>query len=70
MLFGEVQSRIVVSVSDKNIGELEALAASHNINTTRIGTVVENVFSIQGCLDTTVSELRRVYETALPNLLQ
>lgn len=70
VLFGEVQSRIVVSVPDKNISELEALAASHNINITRIGTVVENVFSIQGCLDTTVSELRSIYETALPNLLQ
>lgn len=70
VLFGEVQSRIVVSLSDKNIGELQNLAASHNIRTTHIGTVVENVFSIKGCLDTTVNELRRVYETTLPNLLQ
>lgn len=70
ILFGEVQSRIIVSLPDKNIAELQALAAAHNITATIIGTVVEKKFTVAHSLETSVDELRRVYETALPRLLE
>jgi phosphoribosylformylglycinamidine synthase len=69
VLFGEVQSRIVVSLPEKQVPALEALAAHHRIGLVRIGTVVAETFAIAGCIETTVPELRKVYEMALPKLL-
>ncbi|MFY8000893.1 MAG: phosphoribosylformylglycinamidine synthase subunit PurL [Candidatus Kapaibacteriota bacterium] len=69
VLFGEVQSRIVVSLPEKQVPALEALAAHHRIGLVRIGRVVAETFAIAGCIETTVPELRKVYEMALPKLL-
>lgn len=69
VLFGEVQSRILVALPKENITSLEALASKHDIRISRIGTVVERMFIIQQCVETTVEQLRHVYETALPHLL-
>ncbi|MCU0424613.1 MAG: phosphoribosylformylglycinamidine synthase subunit PurL [Candidatus Kapabacteria bacterium] len=70
VLFGEVQSRIIVALPESNGAALGELAAKHGIHVNRIGTTVEGIFSIADCVETSVPELRRVYETALPNLVQ
>lgn len=70
VLFGEVQSRIIVSLPPANVSKLQEICASHDIQCTRIGTVQENVFEIKGVLSTSTKQLRDVYEGALPNIMQ
>lgn len=69
VLFGETQSRILVSLPEEHISALEALTAKHSIGLSRIGTVVQEKFTIVGCIETSIGELRTVYEEALPKLL-
>ncbi len=70
VLFGEIQSRIIVSLSEENIAQVQQICASHGIRATRIGTVKESVFSIQHLVNTSVDALRTAYEGALPALMQ
>jgi phosphoribosylformylglycinamidine synthase subunit PurL len=69
MLFGESQSRIVVSLATNNMQELHALADTYGITATRIGIVTRGTFTIDGALSTTVDDLRYAYESALPTLM-
>jgi phosphoribosylformylglycinamidine synthase len=68
-LFGEIQSRIVVSAQPEALSSLEDLANDHALRTTRIGVVERDIFSLNDVLLTNVQELRRIYESALPALL-
>jgi phosphoribosylformylglycinamidine synthase len=69
VLFGEVQSRIVVSLEQTNSAKLQELCASHGIRLTQIGMVQEGVFSIKDFISTSVEQLRNVYEGALPKIM-
>jgi phosphoribosylformylglycinamidine synthase subunit PurL len=68
-LFGEAQSRIVVSLAEENLPALKELCALHGIEHVRLGKVVAKKFSIAGVLETSVDALRKAYEEALPRLL-
>ena len=70
VLFGEIQSRIVVSASEGSIQKIKELCALHAIRCTNIGIVQEGVFEINGLLQATVEDLRRVYEGALPGIMK
>jgi phosphoribosylformylglycinamidine synthase subunit PurL len=69
VLFGETQSRIIVSLPMEHAAALEILAAEHRVFFTCIGTVQQEIFAIEGVLSTTVQELRTVYESSLPSLM-
>jgi phosphoribosylformylglycinamidine synthase len=69
LLFGEAQSRIVVSLPQENMTKLNELCALHGISHTQLGTVVEHSFIIHAVLQTSVDELCEVYENALPRLV-
>jgi len=69
-LFGEAQSRIVVSLPSSAMAALEALCAEHRVQFQHIGTVVECTFTIRGVVESSVQQLCEVYERALPNLLE
>jgi phosphoribosylformylglycinamidine synthase len=68
-LFGESQSRVVVSLSDDNFAKLESLANANNIELRKIGQVTKERFSIEGCISTTVNELKLAYEGAIPEIM-
>jgi phosphoribosylformylglycinamidine synthase len=70
LLFGESQSRIIVSVDPVNFLKLEFLCMKNDVEIKRIGKVVKDTFSIDGCIETTVKELRNTYETAIPELMK
>ncbi|MCS6807257.1 MAG: phosphoribosylformylglycinamidine synthase subunit PurL [Bacteroidota bacterium] len=70
MMFGEIQSRILVALPHTNIPMLERLSAAYEVSVQHIGTVVEDVFKIVGYMETSIYRLRSVYESALPALLQ
>jgi phosphoribosylformylglycinamidine synthase len=68
-LFGESQSRIVVSLPQENCQAFEKLCQDNNVRFWEIGEVVKEKFNIEGCLDTTVSRLREEYERVIPEIM-
>ncbi len=69
LLFGEDQSRIVISVAPEHSAETLAHAANMGIPATVIGTVGGEMLTIKGCLSVRVEELRAAYNGALSNAL-
>jgi phosphoribosylformylglycinamidine synthase II len=65
LLFSESQSRIIVSVEEKNLGQLQELAASHRVPAQVIGTVGGSRLTIQPFLQLPVEELRSVWANGL-----
>jgi len=69
-LFGEVPSRIVVSCPPAARGDLEALAASHDVPLTYLGVVHGARLRLGPHIDLPVSDLARAYEEGLPRALE
>lgn len=68
-LFGEAQSRVVVSVSSSKTNELETLLASRNVSFTRLGNVKGTNVVIDGENFGSVSEFKTPYETSIESYL-
>jgi phosphoribosylformylglycinamidine synthase len=69
-LFGEAQSRILVTIEAGDASKLEDLGRRLRVPLLRIGITTEDArFRLGEEIDLAVDELRRVYEEALPSLL-
>ena len=68
-LFGEAQSRIVVSVAPKSAWKLERLAARWQIGTTRLGRVGGKRFILKGYIDLSLQEMGEAWWGGLEKLL-
>lgn len=68
-IFGESQSRVIVSLNKDRLGKLEETCKANNVEFYQIGKVVKDTFSIDSVLNTTVNELDRVYESVIPDLV-
>ena len=68
-IFGESQSRIVVSVSKNNLDNFIDLCKKNNLFFEKLGEVIENNFIIKDVVTTTVTELTKQYENAIPNIM-
>jgi phosphoribosylformylglycinamidine synthase subunit PurL len=68
-LFGESQSRVVVSVSSSKTKELEALLSSQKVSFTKLGTVKGINIVIDGENFGSVSEFKTPYETSIESYL-
>jgi phosphoribosylformylglycinamidine synthase len=69
-LFGESQSRVIVSVNPAKVAAFEALLKAHNTPFTRLGSVrADGQLNINGTTVLTVSEARELYEGTLPKYL-
>lgn len=66
-LFGESQSRVLVSLNPANEEELKNICNEFNISFNKIGRVVKNTFSIEGCIQSSVTEFRSIWENAIPD---
>lgn len=69
IIFGEAQSRIVISVPEFHRSEVERLCAAADIDSHYLGVVTSEYFTIKNLVVTTVQELRTVYSGALPAAL-
>jgi phosphoribosylformylglycinamidine synthase subunit PurL len=69
LLFSESQSRIVVSLQEKDLSQLQEIAAAQGVALQVIGAVGGSRFSIQPILQLPVDELRSVWSSALGNRL-
>lgn len=66
ILFGESQSRVVVSLNPDKEEELKRICNENNVPFKKIGKVTKNNFLIDGCIQTNVAELRKTWEEAIP----
>jgi phosphoribosylformylglycinamidine synthase len=71
LLFGESQSRVVVSCRPQDWDALAELVGGHGVPVARIGTVGTRggrfrIATAQATIDAPITELARVYESALP----
>lgn len=69
LLFGESQTRVVVSLAQENVAALRDLCARHNLPMKELGKVVADRFSIVGVLATDIATLRDRYENAIPEIV-
>ena len=68
-LFGESQSRIVVSIDLSKSNEFNNLASILNIPVKLLGKVQKDSFEIGNVMTATVADLRQAYEGALPAIM-
>ncbi len=68
-LFGEAQSRIIVSVVPKSARKLEKLAARYQIAATRLGTVGGKRLILKGYIDLSLKELGEAWWSGLEKSL-
>ena len=69
-LFGEDQSRIVVSVSREDVEVVRSIAESLAVPTTVLGTVGTDRLSIEGLVNIEARKLANVYYSALGKLME
>jgi phosphoribosylformylglycinamidine synthase subunit PurL len=69
MLFGEDQSRIVVSARPENVKRILDLADSRNIKATVLGTTGGQKLRIKGLIDLSLNELATPYFSAISRLV-
>ena len=65
LLFSESQSRIVVSVAEKDVAQLQEIAARHNVPMQIIGSVGGTRLVIQPLLQLPVDDLRSIWSSGL-----
>jgi len=70
LLFGESQSRIVVSVKQKNVGRLKEMADHDGVPMQVIGEVGGSRLAIQPLIQLPVEELKEIWAGSLAKRLQ
>jgi phosphoribosylformylglycinamidine synthase subunit PurL len=68
-LFGEDASRIVVSVAEERVADLEELLARVGVPFLRLGMTGGDSLKFAGAIDMAMAELREAYEGGLPRAL-
>ncbi|UCH51071.1 MAG: phosphoribosylformylglycinamidine synthase subunit PurL [Chloroflexota bacterium] len=68
-LFGEAQSRIIVSVAPKFVWKLESLAARHHIAATKLGIVGGKRLILKGYINSSLKQLGEAWRDGLERLL-
>ncbi len=70
ILFGESQSRIIVSFSPERKEQIEAICKRNDIGFHLVGTVTSGRFIINDLIKTDVNELTEKYENSIPSLMK
>ena len=70
LLFGESQSRIILSAKQKNADRLKRLAKRFQVPLKRIGTVGGKALKIDSLLTLDLDSLKRAYFRSIPNLME
>jgi phosphoribosylformylglycinamidine synthase subunit PurL len=65
LLFGEDQSRIILSMPRHRVAQFMQLCSENNVNATRIGMVGGESLVIEGMLSLPCSELKRVFNDSI-----
>lgn len=68
-LFGESQSRIIITVHTDKIQEFENMCSNHNVQYFNLGNVIEDKFIINKVIETDIFHITNIWNNALENLL-
>ncbi|MBX3043984.1 MAG: phosphoribosylformylglycinamidine synthase subunit PurL [Candidatus Kapabacteria bacterium] len=68
-IFGESQSRVVVTLDKSNQVELSKICEANNVPVEIIGQVGGEFVSIEGYTKLSLDEIKNLYENAIPNLM-
>jgi phosphoribosylformylglycinamidine synthase len=68
-IFGESQSRVVISLNNQKLDEFQNLCNSLNVPLEILGKVVKDNFIINNYINIPVAEISEIYENAIPNLM-
>ena len=73
LLFGETQSRIIISVSRESADKVKAMAQSHSLAISKLGVVQGKSLVINGnsfTINLTLNEIEARYKGAIPCLMK
>jgi len=70
LLFGESQSRIIISAKPENADKIEALCKKNNVPVSKLGIVGSESLKIGAAIDLKVSELGKTWRESIPNALR
>lgn len=65
-LFGELQSAIVITVSQENKNELESILKNSELKYKELGIVTKDIFAVNDVINYELSNLKDIYFNALP----
>ncbi len=68
-LFGESQSRVIVSLPQSNESKFEEICKKENVSFFKIGKTQKEKFTINNTISYNVEELRNIYENAIPSIM-
>ncbi len=68
-LFGESQSRVVISAAPEHVQAITKIAESHGVALRHLGEVTEGRFEIGEHVQTTVQEIAYKYQTAIEGIM-
>lgn len=69
MLFGESNSRVIVTISPNNYDNFIEILLKHNVNYNEIGKVRKNIFNINNSIEMDINEVVSIYECTIPELM-
>jgi len=70
LLFGETQSRIILSLEEKNLPELEKTAKEYNIDFAILGKVSGTNLRINNWIDLPVQKLKERFYNSIPGIME
>ncbi len=70
LLFGETQSRIIITVSEKNAAAAQKIAGDHQVPFGVIGNVKGRKLKIKGMIDLPVQRLADTYDKAIERIME
>lgn len=68
-IYGESQSRVVVSLNKEKTKELEQLCNSYKVPFESIGKVRKENFIINDFINVSISKIKEIYENTIPNIM-
>lgn len=68
-LFGESNSRIIISASAEKATIISEIAVEFNLGLLEMGTVIDDYFKINDSINEPVERLTEIYENALPKIM-
>jgi phosphoribosylformylglycinamidine synthase len=68
-LFGENQSRVIVSVPAQNAAEIMALAQDFNVPALHVGTVTDSEIEVNGMHWGTLNTFKQTYDNSIGDIL-
>jgi phosphoribosylformylglycinamidine synthase len=70
VLFGETQSRFIVSIAPESLEKLNEIASKAGVKTEVIGSVTGESLEIQGLVDLPISVIKEIWEATLTNYVR